>query len=93
MAPEGLLEKRVVVDRDAIFHLIIPCRDGILVTVMRQEKSGRKADVWSLGCTVIEMFIGHRPWLHFTHPLTLLYHIATTSAPPEYPEMSTGIAR
>ncbi len=60
---------------------------------LRQERSGRKSDVWSLGCVVVEMATGHRPWAHVSHPLTLLYHVATTSSHPEFPASLSPLAR
>jgi serine/threonine protein kinase/WD40 repeat protein len=56
--------------------------------VIRGEKplNWKKADVWSLGCTTIEMTTGRPPWSQFNNPVTVLYHIACSEAVPEYPE-------
>eukprot|EP00755_Sulcionema_specki_P022546 Sspe_Gene.76789::Locus_47969_Transcript_1_1_Confidence_1.000_Length_2156::g.76789::m.76789 len=42
-----------------------------------------KADVWSVGCTILEM-LGRRPWndTSFTSPFALLYHIGTSDCLP-----------
>jgi serine/threonine protein kinase len=47
--------------------------------------SWRKADVWSLACTTLEMTTGQPPWSQFNNHVTVLYHIACTEALPEYP--------
>lgn len=47
--------------------------------------SWRKADVWSLACTTLEMVTGLPPWSQFNNHVTVLYHIACTEALPEYP--------
>lgn len=32
----------------------------------------RKADVWSLGATIIEMATGRPPWSHYSNPVTAM---------------------
>eukprot|EP00940_MAST-03C_sp_MAST-3C-sp2_P002263 g2263.t1 len=46
-----------------------------------------KADVWSLGCTMLEMATAKRPWNAFSNPLSAMYHIASTTKPPPLPPM------
>jgi serine/threonine protein kinase len=50
-----------------------------------QTINWKKADVWSLGCTTVEMTTGKPPWNQFNNPVTVLYQIACTDARPEYP--------
>lgn len=55
--------------------------------VIRGEPYGRKADVWSFGCTVIEMASGLPPWaeLEDCNAFTLMFKIASTQATPMLP--------
>ena len=57
--------------------------------VIREQGSGsiswRKADVWSLACTTLEMATGKPPWSQFSNSVTILYHIACQETLPEYP--------
>ena len=53
--------------------------------VARGEEQGCASDIWSLGCTVIEMVTGGAPWPNVEDPFSALYHIAYSSEVPEIP--------
>ena len=53
--------------------------------VVLQTGHGRKADIWSLGCTVYEMLVGKQPWAD-SSPMGVLFHIGTKKTPPPFPE-------
>lgn len=48
--------------------------------VIRSDYSA-KIDIWSLGCTVIEMLSGNHPWLDL-NMLAALYNLGKYQAPP-----------
>ena len=54
--------------------------------VVKQSGHGRQADIWSVGCTVIEMCTGKPPFSNFTTHVAVLFHIAVSTTPPEFPE-------
>jgi serine/threonine protein kinase len=43
--------------------------------VVKNEPYSAKVDIWSLGCTVIEMYTGKRPWLDMT-ALAAVYSVS-----------------
>lgn len=53
--------------------------------VARGQEQGSPADVWALGCTIIEMATGHPPWVFCGDPVQLLYRIGFCGELPELP--------
>uniref|UniRef100_A0A914VA45 Protein kinase domain-containing protein n=1 Tax=Plectus sambesii TaxID=2011161 RepID=A0A914VA45_9BILA len=43
--------------------------------VIQGQRYGRKADVWSLGCSLVEMITGHPPWKDL-EPMAAIFRIA-----------------
>ena len=54
--------------------------------VIKQTGHGRQADIWSVGCTVLEMATGKPPWSEHGSQVSALFHIASSKAPPPIPE-------
>ncbi|KAJ8614264.1 hypothetical protein CTAYLR_001129 [Chrysophaeum taylorii] len=56
--------------------------------VITQSGHGRKADIWSVGCTVLQMVTGQPPWksLKLATPAALMFHVANTADPPPMPD-------
>ncbi|CAN6894851.1 unnamed protein product [Brassica oleracea] len=54
--------------------------------VARGEEQRFPADVWALGCTVIEMMTGSSPWLELTEAVAGIYKIGFSGESPEIPE-------
>ena len=38
-------------------------------------------DIWSLGCVILEMVTGRRPWAHLDNEWAIMYNIAQGNAP------------
>ncbi|KAM0830462.1 hypothetical protein ACQ4PT_066194 [Festuca glaucescens] len=53
--------------------------------VVRGEDQGPAADVWALGCTVVEMATGRAPWSGIDNVLAAVHRIGHTDAVPETP--------
>lgn len=59
--------------------------------VVKNEPYSAKVDIWSLGCTVIEMFTGQRPWLTLNQIATL-YNLGCQKS-PTLPENISDIGK
>uniref|UniRef100_A0A060TAE4 ARAD1C45166p n=1 Tax=Blastobotrys adeninivorans TaxID=409370 RepID=A0A060TAE4_BLAAD len=59
----------------------------VIHNVVHNEKQGysAKVDVWSLGCVVLEMFAGRRPW-STDEAIGAMYKLGTTRQRPPIPE-------
>ncbi|KAL5583633.1 hypothetical protein UlMin_016075 [Ulmus minor] len=53
--------------------------------VARGEEQGFGADIWALGCTIIEMATGNSPWPEMDDPVAALYRIGFSDGLPEFP--------
>ncbi|XP_057504380.1 mitogen-activated protein kinase kinase kinase 1-like [Actinidia eriantha] len=62
--------------------------------VVRQNKKGYglAADIWSLGCTVLEMLTRQLPYSHLENSMQALYRIGK-GEPPPIPDSLSGEAR
>merc|ERR1719195_557895 len=61
--------------------------------VMRQAEYGRKADIWSLGCVLIEMSTAAAPWGHFDNQLAAMVRIAMSDETPPVPKHLSQVCR
>ncbi|KAH0463784.1 hypothetical protein IEQ34_006570 [Dendrobium chrysotoxum] len=54
--------------------------------VVRGEEQGIAGDVWSLGCTVVEMATGKSPWPEATNPVAAIHQLSFSSDVPALPD-------
>jgi len=57
--------------------------------VVLEDGYGRKADIWALGCTLIEMASGEQPWKGYNHAAAL-FAIGDPTKMPEIPASVQG---
>jgi serine/threonine protein kinase len=61
--------------------------------VIKGDGYGRRADIWSVGCTVIEMLTATHPWPGMDNTWTAIFHIAKASSGPPIPESSSELVK
>ncbi|KAJ7535690.1 hypothetical protein O6H91_12G042800 [Diphasiastrum complanatum] len=61
--------------------------------VIRQTGHNWQADIWSVGCTVIEMATGKPPWSQQFQEVAALFHIGTTKSHPPIPDHLSADAK
>ncbi|KAK1416971.1 hypothetical protein QVD17_26091 [Tagetes erecta] len=61
--------------------------------VILQTGHSFSADIWSVGCTVIEMATGKPPWSQQYQEVAALFHIGTTKAHPPIPDHLSADAK
>ena len=57
--------------------------------VVKQTSYTRKADIWSLGCLIVEMFTGTHPFPNCSQ-LQAIFQIGNSSAKPTIPDSASG---
>ena len=60
--------------------------------VRRHKDVGAEADIWSLGCVVLEMATGEPPWSGCGGQAQAIYKIASTKELPAFPEPFDDLA-
>lgn len=64
--------------------------------VIREEPASYASDVWSLGCTVMEMLTGKAPWAHVGNPMAVMMAIGSAGKPghelPPFPPSLEGVS-
>uniref|UniRef100_A0A4W3H2Z5 Mitogen-activated protein kinase kinase kinase 4 n=1 Tax=Callorhinchus milii TaxID=7868 RepID=A0A4W3H2Z5_CALMI len=53
-----------------------------VITRAKGEGHGRAADIWSLGCVLVEMVTGKRPWHEYEHNFQIMYKVGMGHKPP-----------
>lgn len=61
--------------------------------VIMQTGHGKSVDIWSMGCTILEMVTGQVPFSEYVTAAAVMFHIASTNEPPVFPSFVSDLAR
>ena len=70
---------------DAPLHSIAGTPHFMAPEVIRQSGHGAKADIWSVGCTVIQMLTAAPPWNEHSNRQTIFRVVSTSGKAPRLP--------
>ena len=75
------------------FNSVLGTPHWMAPEVIRQEGAGLAADIWSFGCTVVEMTTGSSPWSHIRDPTAVMFHVASSAELPQIPDSLSETGR
>lgn len=93
LADFGSAKRFVGIEERSQFKSLKGTTNWMAPEVMRQEGHGRFADIWSLGCLVVEMATGKPPWYYKTNQIAVFMHVCTTDENPNLPADLSDIAK
>ena len=93
LADFGASKKLKNLDANMMMSLTVRGTPYFMAPEVFEEKYSAKADVWGIGCVVIQMVTALPPWkdLGLTNPISLFNHIKRHKGPPpmEHPQKET----
>ena len=63
-------------------RLLTSCRFAAAPEVIELKGATYASDIWSLGCTVVELLTGRPPWADNPNSLSVMFHIVEDDDPP-----------
>merc|ERR1711957_44155 len=71
---------------DTLSHTLKGSIPWMAPEVIKSTGYGRKADIWSFGCVLVEMGSASSPWGRFDNPMAAMCKISMGTATPPLPE-------